>query len=193
MMNNNFIPLEDVRVATPCRADWDKMQGDDHARFCASCTKNVYNLSEMTREDAERLITEKEGQLCVRFYQRADGTMLTKDCPVGITPRRRPFWALTAGFAALMASAVAVLGGHANASTPTQPVSSHAPWRSSVEQWRNVPVLGFVVSLDSPPAIMGGIGRAMPPIAPPSPIATPTSSKPQAPHVMGKIAAPPRK
>ena len=141
-MMNNFIPLEDVSVASPCCADWDKMQGDDHARFCGSCTKHVYNLSEMTREDAERLIQEKEGHLCVRFYQRADGTMLTKDCPVGITQRRRPFWALSAGFAALMASAVAVFGAHAAASTPTQPVAPSAPWHSSVEQWREVPVLG---------------------------------------------------
>ncbi len=88
---NTFIPLEDVRVATPCRADWNKMEGDGNARFCGSCAKNVYNLSEMTRADAEHLILEHEGHLCVRYYQRADGTVLTKDCPVGITERRRPF------------------------------------------------------------------------------------------------------
>lgn len=60
------------------------MTGDEKARFCGSCRKNVYNLSEMTRAEAEALILEKEGRLCVRFYQRSDGTVLTKDCPKGI-------------------------------------------------------------------------------------------------------------
>lgn len=45
---------------------------------------NVYNLSEMSRRQAEELIASREGGLCVRFYQRADGTVLTRDCPVGL-------------------------------------------------------------------------------------------------------------
>jgi hypothetical protein len=34
--------------------------------------------------EAERLVVEKEGRLCVRFHRRADGTVLTRDCPVGL-------------------------------------------------------------------------------------------------------------
>jgi hypothetical protein len=59
------------------------MSGDDQSRFCGRCAQFVYNLSEMTREEAEALIMETEGKMCVRFYRRADGTMLTKDCAVG--------------------------------------------------------------------------------------------------------------
>ena len=79
-----IIPLESVRVAAPCHADWDRMQGDERARFCSSCEKHVYNLSGMTRGEAEALIQAHEGQLCVRFYRRADGTVLTDNCPVGL-------------------------------------------------------------------------------------------------------------
>jgi hypothetical protein len=57
------------------------MAGDDRVRHCQECNLNVYNLSEMTRAQAERLIAEREGRLCVRFYRRADGTMLMQDCP----------------------------------------------------------------------------------------------------------------
>ena len=39
-------------------------------------------------EEAERLIAEREGRLCVRFYQRTDGTVLTADCEVGVRRRR---------------------------------------------------------------------------------------------------------
>lgn len=38
---STFIPLHELRVASPCRADWDKMQGDDRMRFCGTCAKNV--------------------------------------------------------------------------------------------------------------------------------------------------------
>lgn len=59
------------------------MDGDQRVRFCQQCKLNVYNLSEMTKKDAEDLILEKEGKLCVRFYKRLDGTVLTRDCPLG--------------------------------------------------------------------------------------------------------------
>ncbi len=85
-----FIALDDVRVATPCNADWNAMRGDERTRFCATCAKNVYNLSEMSRAAAMTLVREKEGHLCVRFYRREDGTMLTDDCPVGLRAVRRP-------------------------------------------------------------------------------------------------------
>lgn len=38
----------------------------------------------MTRREAEALLREKEGQLCARLYRRADGTILTENCPVGL-------------------------------------------------------------------------------------------------------------
>ncbi|HEY9790879.1 MAG TPA: hypothetical protein V6D22_10800 [Candidatus Obscuribacterales bacterium] len=80
--------VHDIRIATPCKADWNKMSGDQRVRFCGQCKLNVYNISEMTTEDAEKLIREKEGKLCVRMYRRNDGTLLNKDCPVGVFKRR---------------------------------------------------------------------------------------------------------
>lgn len=59
------------------------MDGDDHVRFCRECNRNVYNLTAMTEREAKRVVEEREGRLCVRFYQRQDGTVLTSDCPVG--------------------------------------------------------------------------------------------------------------
>jgi hypothetical protein len=59
------------------------MIGTDRKRFCGQCKLNVYNLSGMTLPEAEELLTQSEGRLCVRYYRRADGTILTKDCPVG--------------------------------------------------------------------------------------------------------------
>jgi hypothetical protein len=80
--------LEDVRVASPCKASWEAMTGDDHVRFCGACEKNVYNLSAMTRDEATRLLAERDDRICVRLYRREDGTVLTADCPVGLRRKR---------------------------------------------------------------------------------------------------------
>jgi hypothetical protein len=82
-------PLDNVRVAAPCPADWDQMMGDERVRFCSQCSLNVYNLSGMTKREAESLVTGAEGRLCIRYYRRADGTILTENCPVGLTAIRR--------------------------------------------------------------------------------------------------------
>ncbi len=76
------INLTDIRIASPCPAEWSKMTGDDRVRHCAECHLNVYNLSAMTEREVKNLLAANQGQrLCTRFYRRADGTVLTQDCP----------------------------------------------------------------------------------------------------------------
>lgn len=94
-------PLNNISIASPCSADWNEMYGDDRKRFCGDCKLNVYNLSGMTRDDAEALLMNAEGRLCVRFYKRADGSVITQDCPVG--------WAKVKQRTKLFATAVASL------------------------------------------------------------------------------------
>ena len=81
--------LDGVRVAAPCKVDWDQMIGNERVRFCSQCSLNVYNLSNMSRADAESLIARTEGRLCVRFYRRSNGSIITKDCPIGLRAIRR--------------------------------------------------------------------------------------------------------
>jgi hypothetical protein len=85
------------------------MTGDDRVRFCEHCRKNVYNLSSMSHDEAAALVRQTEGRLCVRFYRRHDGTILTNDCPVGLRAARR--WARThiAGIAALLGGLLALV------------------------------------------------------------------------------------
>ena len=88
-------PLDNVRVAAPCNADWEQMIGNERARFCGQCNLNVYNLSSMTRSEAEWFIAQNEGRLCVRYYHRADGSVITENCPVGLRAIQRKISYLT--------------------------------------------------------------------------------------------------
>lgn len=75
--------LDEVSVAAPCPAKWDDMVGDDRVRLCAGCSQNVYNISEMSIKEAELFLSENSGSKCLRLYRRNDGTLITKDCPIG--------------------------------------------------------------------------------------------------------------
>ena len=124
--------LDGIAVASPCSVSWEGMTGDDQVRHCGSCRLNVYNLSEMTRAEAESLVRNREGRLCVRFYRRADGTVITKDCPVGLRAIRRRMalaWSAAAAmFVAMFAAGCGRAGTDSGggAVTPT-PTPHHGP------------------------------------------------------------------
>ena len=82
------IALTDVRIGFQCKQRWEDMVGDDRVRACRGCDRPVFNLSEMTRAEAEAVLATRGITPCVRFYRRADGTVMTSDCPSG-APRRR--------------------------------------------------------------------------------------------------------
>lgn len=105
--------LEQVRVASPCTMRWEEMQSVDgeRIRHCAACDLDVYNLSGMSRADAESLIRSRsESRLCIRMFRRADGTVLTTDCPVGWRAARlklgRALTRVAAAIAFLLSGAV---------------------------------------------------------------------------------------
>ena len=95
-------PLNNIKIASPCSADWNAMIGNERKRYCGDCKLNVYNLSGMTRTEAENLLLNSEGRLCVRFYKRADGTVLTKDCPVGWQALKKRISKTATAFASLV-------------------------------------------------------------------------------------------
>ncbi|MFT3694258.1 MAG: hypothetical protein QM831_14020 [Kofleriaceae bacterium] len=81
--------LDNIKIASPCRAEWADMVGDDRVRHCHKCDKQVFDLSAMTREQAEALIIAKNGQLCAKYYQRRDGRVMTSDCRQGLIAARK--------------------------------------------------------------------------------------------------------
>ena len=114
--------LDGIRVASPCQASWDGMTGDDRQRACQAYGKDVYNLSSMTVADALALVSAPGPPRCVRFYRRADGTVLTADCPVGAQEvgERRLFKALAAVWWLTVMATGTLAGALAYRRTPDQ-------------------------------------------------------------------------
>ncbi|MEJ7731711.1 MAG: hypothetical protein WKG00_21180 [Polyangiaceae bacterium] len=116
LRDRRALPLLDaVRVASPCPASWDAMKGDERVRFCGQCDKNVYDLSSMTRDEASTFVREHEDKgVCIRMHRRADGRLMTSDCPVGAKRKRN-----RRRLAGIMVGAGVVGGGALWAATPT--------------------------------------------------------------------------
>jgi hypothetical protein len=175
--------LENLAIAAPCTADWDQMVGDERVRFCRQCEKNVYNLSAMARDEAEALLAARESKMCVRLYKRADGTVLTSDCPVGVKRRRRRRAVAGVVGGGLMAAgaALAALGGQRTMGSAVPLTGAVAPVETATtvttgaatEMGSAIPVMG------APPPVMGKV----------SPVANP--QKPQKPWKSAKAPKPP--
>lgn len=155
--------LDNIRIASPCHVPWSTMVGDERVRHCGSCDKDVFNLSAMTRDEAQALITEKAGNLCARYYQRSDGTILLADCEIGAKQRRKRRL-VAAGAAALLA------GGASAALLARSSGTTRAPLHEVAGGMEPVAPMG-VVAVDPEPVelgqsiepdlheVAGGIGR----------------------------------
>jgi hypothetical protein len=115
------IDLNNLRIASPCPADWEKMVGDDRVRHCSECNLNVYNLSAMTKRQVQELIQDSRGKrLCTRFYRRADGTVLTQDCPWSVHALKRRASRFAAAIMAAMMSISVAFGKNNSQQSPNQ-------------------------------------------------------------------------
>ncbi len=148
-----------VKIASPCKASWSAMTGDERVRFCQLCSKNVYDLSSMNREDAQALVQETEGRLCVRFFVRKDGTAMTADCPVGWRTKVKRRVLIAAG------TLVAFFGVFATARAGLRVQDKGVP--TALDFW---PVRSIVEWIDPEPEpiLMGEICPPPPPPAPPA-------------------------
>jgi hypothetical protein len=156
-MSASPFSLDIIDVAAPCRVDWDSMRGDDRVRHCGECKLNVYNISELSRKQAESLILSREGRLCARFFRRADGTILTRDCPVGLAGVRWRLARALAGVAALVAflslGAVCSWAGQRGAgnSAPSGPLARLIDW---IDPGQNVTIWAVMGDVCIAPGVL---------------------------------------
>ncbi len=81
--------LDAAHVREPCTAEWDAMVGSDRIRFCASCRKDVYDVSAFTADEAEVLLRGASGRVCIIVERDAKGRTLTADRLPPRKPLRR--------------------------------------------------------------------------------------------------------
>lgn len=109
------IKLDNLYIAKPCNARWEDMTGTDRVRMCSLCSKNVYSISDMTRREAEDFLHQNGLSVCMGYYRRSDGTILTDDCPVGLRRLRNGLRWFARAVAAFLGLAISFNGTGARA------------------------------------------------------------------------------
>jgi hypothetical protein len=171
--------LDSVEIAIPCQVPWDSMPGNDQVRHCRQCKQNVYNVSEMTRAEAMRLLG---GRACLRIYRRPDNTVMTSDCRTRLRAARKKGLLVFAGtllivlWAQVCAQFVGLMGLRRLIGTSDHTMG--AP----------LPVPGVV----APPEVhvMGALPPGPPVVGEPAP---PPAPEPPKGRLMGKRAPVPKK
>ncbi len=102
------LSLNNVMIAAPCPIRWEQMSpvedsDSDIKRLCNQCNLHVYNVTNMTRSEAETFLSEQSDSVCLGLYRRKDGTLITKDCPFGIKLLNRAKYRLASIFASVLA------------------------------------------------------------------------------------------
>jgi hypothetical protein len=121
MSKKSFI--DEIKVKDPCTQDWETMRGNDYVRFCDHCSKNVTDISKMTRKRALKLVRETNGKLCIRYLENPrDNSPMFADRFVRLT-RRAPSLATGVMSASLVLSNAAYAQGSIASRAPQQQVS----------------------------------------------------------------------
>jgi hypothetical protein len=74
-------PRTALRIQTPCTKTWEQLSGCGAKRFCSECSLHVHDAKQLTREQAERLVAESTGALCMRMQFDPIGAPLFLDTP----------------------------------------------------------------------------------------------------------------
>ncbi len=159
--------LDNLQIAKPCDARWEDMRGDDRVRRCDLCQLNVYNLSSFHRVEALELLEQTEGRVCLRLYQRADGTVITADCTSRLVDAKR---AGTSAFAVALALTGALWAAACGVGAGQAPEIDEPSAIPAIEQ----PLTGEPIATPTPPP-RPNMGAPMPNPHPPK---------------MGKVKAP---
>ncbi len=141
------IRLDQIRIASPCPRTWDSLVGDDKKRFCDDCNLHVYNFAAMTQAEAEDLICSTEGRLCSAIYRRADGTIITRDCSIGLAAvKRRARWMaakVAAGVLLALSLGAYAFAGRSRVGSPFNVNTVASSWVgqpfAALKRWSNPP------------------------------------------------------
>ena len=71
--------LENFEVPQPCSMNWDEMTGNEEIRHCDRCQHQIYNLSEMPKRRALKVLNQPNEKVCVTYLQDEQNQVITQN------------------------------------------------------------------------------------------------------------------
>jgi hypothetical protein len=116
-----LVQLTTEPLARPCDEPWSAMTGNERVRHCASCDRDVWDLSAMTAREAELRLLNAPAIPCINFRRDENGRLISRPDPASRPTARVAIGAAAFVATTLLAPGHGTLGGapaHADATTP---------------------------------------------------------------------------
>ena len=138
-----------------CPLLWQKMTGDESARYCEVCKHTIKNISLLTREERESLLGNTSNAVCVAYYTHLNGELATLE-----SLRQRSSWRVVQAGVAGVAASVLLVGSGCASQTKFPSTVSAVPHAEAEKQQEDDTVvltaLGIVASYPEKPVTMHG-------------------------------------
>ena len=70
--------LDNFEVPKPCSMSWDEMNGNDEIRNCEKCQHPIYNISEMPKRRALKVLNQPDDRVCISYLQDEQNQVITQ-------------------------------------------------------------------------------------------------------------------
>lgn len=70
--------LENFEVPQPCAMNWDEMTGNEEVRHCGKCQHQIYNISEMPKRRALKVLNQPNERVCISYLQDEQNQVITQ-------------------------------------------------------------------------------------------------------------------
>lgn len=113
-----------IHIPSPCSEDWSKMKIVHRARFCSSCTKNVMDFTQMSREEILTYLLENHNKNVSGHIHRSQLDFSTSDYLVTIERLAKTTKNTNLAFYLLAFSALVLAGCDTPSNAQTNPKDS---------------------------------------------------------------------
>lgn len=153
-----------IHIPSPCSEDWSKMKIVHRARFCSSCTKNVMDFTQMSREEILTYLLENHNKNVCGHIHRSQLDFSTSDYLVTIERLAKTTKNTNLAFYLLAFSALVLAGCDTPSNAQTNPKDSISivemvqdttqkqtticPPKDSVDYNENLQILGKMAPID---------------------------------------------
>lgn len=113
-----------IHIPSPCSEDWSKMKIVHRARFCSSCTKNVMDFTQMSREEILTYLLKNHNKNVCGHIHRSQLDFSTSDYLVTIERLAKTTKNTNLAFYLLALSALVLAGCDSPSSAQVSPKDS---------------------------------------------------------------------
>jgi len=110
-----------LQIQKACPKSWDELTGAGKQRFCSACSLHVHDAVQLTRKEAEAIVSSATSRVCMRLQYDAAGQPIYSDTRADVVPPERKRGRLARWAVSAAAGLLAACHGATSEPAPSDP------------------------------------------------------------------------